>query len=380
MTGADPLKGRSPSIIYFINTYDPGGAELGLLKLIEGGMFEACDLTVVALIKGSGSVLQRLRELGCKARYILDKTRMQMGDLPVAYFAFSRIVREVSPQIVIGSLPQANILARCATWFRRDITYVSFEHNIRLAKPAYEKFYRITSSRVDWIFADAATTLEIVKERLYRTVPEANNHFVVPLIEFRSLARPRPPERAPNDPWRVVNAARLTDTKNQGQIIKAVAQLCAEGHAVELTLYGEGAKRATYEKLVSTLNLAESVSMPGHVGTWASEPADAFVLSSNHEGLCIVLLEAMHAGIPVAAPVVGGIRDYGHAGVMSVLPEVTPETIAAALADIFAHPEKATARVAEAAAMVDARYGAEAVRERYREIARRFREVLLSAA
>jgi glycosyltransferase involved in cell wall biosynthesis len=364
-----------PKIIYFINTYDNGGAELGLLKLVEGGMFEGTDLTVVALVRGSGVVRDRLTELDCKAAFMIDRPRMRLKDLPVAYWSFRRLVENIAPDFVIASLPQANIIARLAVYFRRGITFVSFEHNTHLAKPVYEILYRLTSSRVDWIFADAAVTLNVAIERLYRKHPDPVRQFVVPLVEFNSPAcgapSPRPRDGAP---FHVVNAARMTDTKNQGEIIRAVARLRKQGLSVRLTLYGDGPNRSAYQALCRELQIAAHVSMPGFVGDWASHPADAFVLSSQHEGLCIVLLEAMHAGIPVIAPLVGGIRDYGGPEVMEVVPEVTPEALARAVAQIADVPDQTAQKVARAAKMVDARFGTAPVRASYRALSVRFSE------
>ena len=338
-------------------------------------MFDGTDLTVVALVRGGGSVRDRLIELGYKATFLVDRPRMGLKDLPVAYWPFRHLVQSIAPDFVIASLPQANIVARLAVYFRRNITFVSFEHNTHLAKRAYERLFRLTSSRVDWVFADAAATLDVAIERLYRKHPDPERHFVVPLVEFDSPAcLAPPPRRCDGAPFHVVNAARLTDTKNQSDIIRAVARLREQGRSVRLTLYGDGPNRSAYEALCRELKIAAHVSMPGFVGDWPSRPADAFVLSSRHEGLCIVLLEAMHAGIPVAAPLVGGIRDYGGSEVMEVISEVTPEALAQALARIADVPGETAQKAARAAEMVTARYGTPPVQASYRALSARFRE------
>ena len=46
----------------------------------------------------------------------------------------------------------------------------------------------------------------------------------------------------------------------------------------------------------------------------AGDEADIFLNLSEVEGFCIVVAEAMLAGLPVIAVDVGGIRDYGRDG------------------------------------------------------------------
>jgi glycosyltransferase involved in cell wall biosynthesis len=64
------------------------------------------------------------------------------------------------------------------------------------------------------------------------------------------------------------------------------------------------------------LGLRQSVRFRGFVPAWAAHAtgADIFMNFSETEGFCIVVAEAMLAGLPVIATDVGGIRDYGEAG------------------------------------------------------------------
>jgi glycosyltransferase involved in cell wall biosynthesis len=70
-----------------------------------------------------------------------------------------------------------------------------------------------------------------------------------------------------------------------------------------LTIVGEGAQRAELEQQAARLGIADRLDMPGHkapVDGWFAE-ADAFVLSSDFEGLPAVVAEALAAGIPTVA-------------------------------------------------------------------------------
>ncbi|POA63009.1 glycosyltransferase, partial [Pseudomonas sp. DP16D-R1] len=65
----------------------------------------------------------------------------------------------------------------------------------------------------------------------------------------------------------------------------------------------EGPERRALEAQAARLGIAGSVYMPGHVDpldAWLAE-ADAFVLSSDYEGVPAVVIEALAAGLPIIA-------------------------------------------------------------------------------
>jgi glycosyltransferase involved in cell wall biosynthesis len=81
------------------------------------------------------------------------------------------------------------------------------------------------------------------------------------------------------------------------------------------------------------------------------------------------MLEAMHAGLATIAPLVGGVRDYGPSGQVSLVSDVEPASLADAI-EQFHTDRHAMAAVANAGAQaVRQRYGSDAVRARYGEFA-----------
>jgi glycosyltransferase involved in cell wall biosynthesis len=166
----------------------------------------------------------------------------------------------------------------------------------------------------------------------------------------------------------VVNAGRLTSVKNQAALIEAIAVLERSNWRVSLTLFGEGPEREAYESLARRLGVAASVRFAGFDSDWSRSAADLFVLASKHEGLCMVVLEAMHAGIPVAAPLIGGLRDYAAPGLVRELSVVDANTIAEAIGNAMADAAASQATARKAAEMIDKRFGVERVRETYRAV------------
>lgn len=353
---------QQPVILYVINSFDRGGAETGLVTLVKGGLFANCQLRIAALVRGAGEVELKLSEFGHVPEILVDLERMRLRDIPRILLRLRRIIKLTRPDIVIGSLPQANLLARLCVLFNRKITFISFEHNSHLAKQIYESGCRLSSWRVDWLFADAKSTMEMAGKRLYRRIP--GRQTIVPLVSFKSAAS-RSRSALPQQPFRLVNAARFTSTKNQAAIIEAVAILKRSNKDVTLTLYGDGPEREACEALAARLGIAPCVHFAGFVQDWPERPADLFVLASKHEGLCIVALEAMHAGIPVLAPLIGGLCDYADRDVVQVLPSLEPRVIASAVVALMNDRTMRQAMVRTAAEMVDRCFGLQVVQKIY---------------
>ncbi len=168
-------------VVYVINSFDRGGAEAGLIQMVRGGVFADCELLIVGLVRGTGGLEKKLAELGHAPAVLHDVPRMRQKHLPGIFFRLWKLLRR-APDVVVASLPQANLLARLSLLLSRRAAFVSFEHNTHLARRAYEIGYRLTSHRVDWVFADAATTLHQALGRLYRAAPRTRR--IVPLVSF----------------------------------------------------------------------------------------------------------------------------------------------------------------------------------------------------
>lgn len=352
---------RRPSVLYFINGFERGGAELGLIRLVRGGAFAGCDLKVASIFAGDPAMIAQLRDLGVEVRPFSPDARMTPLGLVAAAFGLIGALLRRRTDVLILSLPQANLLGRLVAWMARPRVVASFEHNTRLAKPIYERGWRATSGAVDWLIADAPQTAAEVSARLYRRPPP--KVFILPLVSFPDEP---PPEPTPGTGvLRLVNAARFTGVKNQAALIRAAALLKGRGVATHLTLYGEGPELPACRALVERLGLSGQVDLPGFRDGWWRDGHDLFVLPSRHEGLCIVALEAMNAALPVVAPLIGGLRDYASPDSIEVLDDVEPETIAAAVGRLAGDPAR-RGRLGQAGrAAAQAHYGVAAAARAY---------------
>jgi glycosyltransferase involved in cell wall biosynthesis len=134
---------------------------------------------------------------------------------------------------------------------------------------------------------------------------------------------------------------RLSPEKGYDILLKAVKEVAETNPEVRLVILGEGDERFALEEQVKRLGLEQRVLMPGYVeNARLSLPLfRMFALSSLTEGLPIVILEAMQAGVPIVATKVGGIADVLENGTTGILVDPSdPVAFAEALRKMINEP------------------------------------------
>ncbi|GAA3672373.1 hypothetical protein GCM10023081_08410 [Arthrobacter ginkgonis] len=106
-----------------------------------------------------------------------------------------------------------------------------------------------------------------------------------------------------------VTVGRLSPEKNQARLLRAFAQVHATRPKTRLLLIGSGPLEKDLRQLASDLRLDRCVSFTGQLANpyLVMEAADCFVLSSDYEGLPMVILEAMVLGLPLVTTAFGSV-------------------------------------------------------------------------
>ncbi|MEX0745171.1 MAG: glycosyltransferase family 4 protein [Phycisphaeraceae bacterium] len=118
---------------------------------------------------------------------------------------------------------------------------------------------------------------------------------------------------------RVLFVGRLAAVKGVAVLLEAMAEVVRQCPQAELTLVGDGADRGELERLAGELGVAAHVRFVGYRSPSEVrallEASDLFVLPSFAEGVPVVLMEAMAAGVPVVATRVAGVSELVEDGV-----------------------------------------------------------------
>ncbi len=213
-------------------------------------------------------------------------------------------------------------------------------------------------------------TLERIALRVWR-LPPGRVRYIPNGIDLERFAA-GPPGPAP---WSgagegpvIGTVAALRPEKNLARLLHAFARL-GRGR---LVIVGDGPERQALEALAGALGVAGAVQFTGHMATPqdAYRHFDVFALSSDTEQMPLAVLEAMAAGLPVAATEVGDVAEM-------LAPENRPFVVApdaARLAGILATlldaPDLRRALGAANRTRAEREYGQAAMFARYAEVLR----------
>lgn len=177
----------------------------------------------------------------------------------------------------------------------------------------------------------------------------------------------------------ILAVGRLSREKGHSDLVNALGHLRASEMELDfrLVVVGDGPERAAVEREARERGVAERLIFAGHVSDVRPfyALADVLALPSHSEGSPNVLLEAMAAGLPVAATSVGGVPEIVADGESALLVAPhDPRAMASALARLLKDEGLARRLASNARALVAAHYTPDAyarsLTELYRDILR----------
>ena len=329
------------SVLIERNTVQPvqprvGAEPVRVLQVINGEHYSGAE-RVQDLLAGQLSGLGFQVGLAClkPGRFIeARKNRnVPLHEIPMrSKFDFTvvgrlvRIIRKHDYKLLHAHTPRTLLIAGMASLLT-GIPLVYHVHS-PTSRDSTRPWHNRINALIEWIGLWMASALIAVShslgEHVRRMRGAGKKVCVVPNgVPFR---QPRPGRPVGRRQWTLGTVALFRPRKGAEVLLETVAALRSEGLPVRLRAVG-GFETSEYEREIKTLagrlGLTDSIDWIGFTQNVDAELAkmDLFVLPSLFgEGLPMVILEAMAAGLPVVATRVEGvpeaIRD-GHNGLIA---------------------------------------------------------------
>jgi glycosyltransferase involved in cell wall biosynthesis len=163
------------------------------------------------------------------------------------------------------------------------------------------------------------------------------------------------------------NVARLVAQKDQRTLVEAAPAILEPFPEARFVVVGDGPLRADLERRAAGLPF-EFTGGRGDVPDLLAG-FDVFAFPSLYEGLCLAVIEAQAAGVPVVATPVGGIRETvvdGETGLL--VPPQDARALAAAVCRLLEDRELVARLAAEAKRRARERFSVERMVERTLEL------------
>ncbi len=326
-----------------------GGAEKVAVDLATGLDRARYSSTLCALGAHKPTISWRTDELADAGVPLVELGGSSMKDIG-AFRRYRRLITEGAFDIIHAHLWDAHVWTAVAKPVRSFSTFVAHEHTWSFEGDRTRLLIdrRVIGRRAAAFIAVSRSDARSLADRV--RIPRNKIHYIPNGIEPLSCdggAALREELGLGNRPV-VSLIAVLRPQKRFDVMIDAFVRVQERVPDACLLLAGSGGHvdgyRATLEQRVADLRLGESVRF---LGLRRDVPAildatDVACLSSDYEGLPLVLMEYMGAGKPIAATAVGGIPELvTHRKEALLVPRRDPSALGDAIIELFENPKLA---------------------------------------
>jgi len=322
-------------VLHLITELSSGGAQSGLLRLLERMDSTRFRLTVVCLYNGDKLVAQQIRALGIDV-IDLGMTRKWRLD---ALLRFFNLLRQKRPQILHTWMFHANIPGRILGRLAGVPIIISSEQTMGQEGQIRRRLNRLTAMWADCVICVAQKVADFVHEQV--GIPRDKLLVIANGVDTQTFIPSATPKAADWQPRIIGNVGRLEPVKGTRFLVDAFAQFASQFPDARVWLVGDGTERQNLATQAQTQGVARQIDFLGMRPDVAALLAqmDIFVLPSHWEGMPNAVLEAMAAGLPVVATGVGGTTEVVVQDETGFLvPAADPDAMAKAIVTLLRDP------------------------------------------
>jgi len=346
------------------------GAERMCLCLLSG-LREIEGIELSAVLMNEGMLAREIRKLNI-AIEIIDESRV---DVFRAAGRLREVLGKFRPDILHTHRLKENILGFLSTRTTRPrIPLVCTQHG--LDEPQTRLKWRLLSGVNRTLLTRKFQYVVAVSEDMCESLSGKDRlpaRKVVVIHNGTEVRGRGERERGPH-PFTIGSAGRLFPVKEYPFLVDVAAEVNRHARDVRFILAGEGPESGKISERIRQLGLQDVFSLKGFVEDMSDfyKGLDVYINTSLHEGFPMSILEAMSHGLPVVAPMKGGIREAVTDGAEGFLVEGRdPRRFAGKCLEMYRNPELINRMAGASMAKVEREFSVHAMATKYYDLYRK---------
>lgn len=295
-------------LLIFGYTMDMGGAERALINVLNI-LVKHYQVDLV-LIKSQGILMNNIP----KKVNVVQIRKNIFSYLLFRYIPFFRRRKIRKLTKTKYDLAISFMEGRAATWLidmKQDCKKIAWIHNDveKFNIGISEKEIKNTYSKVDKVVVVSKHSKESFINKY--NIDENKVEVIYNLINEEEIIKKSLEEKIDKEKFTFINVSKMRPQKRHDRLLKAVSILKEEGFDFNLLLVGNGPLEKDIINMIEDLKISDYVTLLGLKENPFPyiKSSDYFVLSSDHEGYPLSLLESLILKTPVISTDVSGAKE-----------------------------------------------------------------------
>lgn len=337
-------------VLHIIDSFDLGGAQTALLNWLKCHDRSKFAVEIATFHATEQSIfMHRMRELRIPL-HVLASRRW----FPIHIFRLGWLVLKKRYFVVHCHLYASNWIGKPIARLAGVPAIISHDHcndMLRIRSPLVCLVDRYANRCADAIIAVAGSIKEFLIKREQISAAKID---VIPI----GVAESSSPASQPGTGSVIGGAGRLTQQKNFRRFLEIARALKALDGKYRFKIAGGGPLEAELKRYADSLGI--EIDWLGELTSLDSFfcEIDLFLLTSDFEGLPMVIVEALQHGVPVAATAVDGVREQLADVVLSLSPQADSRESARRIHELLSDSEQLPQWIVKGRELVEERFSA----------------------
>lgn len=312
--------GAEKILLNIINNLDREKFEITLYLFFLGGIYDS-DLGKDVKIK---YIFKDVKKMTFVTGFFYKIYRLLAVRLLTLYPRFIKYFVKINMTYDLGVSfcegLNSVIIIQNAKNFIKKIGWIHIDFNLHKANISNEKISKYYK-KFDKIVFVSQDSMKAFK-RNFNKISDDKFLVIYNPIDFSSIMRISETISFDKNKFTFISVGRFNKQKRFDKVIEIANKCCQEKIDIQFFIVGEGELEKEYRKKIAKYNLENYVFLfpfQKNVVSWIKK-ADVFLMTSDYEGLPVVICEAMILEKPIVSTNITGpkeLLEYGKYGILS---------------------------------------------------------------